>query len=217
MIGFITGLSAEARLLADYDVLVETGGGTPGGVAQATLRLVDRGATVLISFGLAGGLDPGVPAGSLLVPNWIVSGETRYRCDADLVRRMGGATVERLTGADAAVVMIAEKAVLYKSTMAAAVDLESVDVARVAALRQIPFAAMRAVADPAHRALPPASLVALDEQGRIAISRVVASVIRRPRQIVELARLARDASAARRTLSRQANLYCQRENDGDVI
>ncbi|HQT83273.1 MAG: hypothetical protein B7Z58_00230 [Acidiphilium sp. 37-64-53] len=217
MIGFVTGLSAEARLLARFNVLVEAGGGTPGGVQQAALRAIARGATILVSFGLAGGLDPGLRPGSLLIPNWIVSGQTRYRCDPELVRHMGGATVERLTGADAVAKTSAEKAALYETTAAAAVDLESVGVARVAALREIPFAAMRAIADPADRALPPASLVALDDRGRIVISRVIASVMRRPGQIVDLIRLARDASAARRTLSRQAALYCQREDDGDVI
>jgi adenosylhomocysteine nucleosidase len=80
------------------------------------------------------------------------------------------------------------------------VDLESGAVARVALAHGLPFAVLRAVADPAERNLPPAALLALDGAGRIGILRVLGSVFGNPGQILGLLALARDAAAARRAL-----------------
>jgi adenosylhomocysteine nucleosidase len=104
-----------------------------------------------------------------------------------------------LAGA-AIAVTVAEKKSLFEATGADAIDLESGAVARVAAARGVPFAVLRAVADPAERNLPPAALVALDRSGRIGFLRVLASVFGNPAQIPGLLALARDAAAARRAL-----------------
>jgi adenosylhomocysteine nucleosidase len=207
LIGFVTGLTAEARLLAGFNVLVVATGGSPGDAEAVAFRLIDRGATALISFGLAGGLDPGLKAGSLLIPHCIVDGEAAYKCDECMIERLGGATEDRLTGAQAIAVTVDAKAALRRATGAAAVDLESVGVARAAMARGLPFAVLRAVADPAERALPPASLVALDALGRIRFGRVFGSIVRQPDQIIDLIRLARDASAGRRTLARHVRQH----------
>jgi adenosylhomocysteine nucleosidase len=60
---------------------------------------------------------------------------------------------------------------------------------------------VRAVCDPADRDLPPAALAALNSAGVIGLGRVLASLLRAPRQLPLLLGLARDASAARRTLA----------------
>ena len=62
-IGFITGLTAEARWLRNAGFMVKVGGGTPAGAERAAEALVHDGAQGLISFGLAGGLKPGLVAG----------------------------------------------------------------------------------------------------------------------------------------------------------
>jgi adenosylhomocysteine nucleosidase len=202
-IGFVTGLVAEAQLLSGVDALVATSGGTVAGVTVAAEHLVDRGADVLISFGLAGGLAPSCRAGDLIVPQDVVDGSEVFRCDPGLVAMLGGATVQRLTGAPAVVASRTAKAGLYAGSGAAAVDLESVGVARVAVRHAIGFAVLRAVVDPAHRALPDASLVALDEAGRIAMGRIIRSLARNPLQISGLIALGRDMARAKRTLKRE--------------
>src|SRR3712207_2397214 len=73
----------------------------------------------------------------------------------------------RVAGARHPVATVAEKANLHSRTGAALVDLESLAVARVCRDHGRPFAVLRAVADPAERALPPAALAGLDEAGRI--------------------------------------------------
>jgi adenosylhomocysteine nucleosidase len=60
---------------------------------------------------------------------------------------------------------------------------------------------IRAVCDAAERDLPPAALAALDAHGAIGLSRLIGSIIRSPRQLPALFRLAGDAKAAHHTLA----------------
>jgi adenosylhomocysteine nucleosidase len=76
-------------------------------------------------------------------------------------------------------------------------------VARVATAATVPFAVLRAVADPADRDLPPAAVTALSEAGKIKGGKVLGSVLRQPGQIGELVLLARNAAAARSALVRR--------------
>ena len=96
----------------------------------------------------------------------------------------------------------AEKAALRRATGADAVDLESAAAARAG----IPFAALRAICDPAARDLPHAALVALDARGRIGALHVLAAVLARPAELPALLRLAGDAARARRALLARVRL-----------
>ena len=199
----IVGFAAEARVARRLGLRVLVGGGTPAGAAAAAQAAVTSGATALISFGLAGGLDPALRPGAILVPDCILSGEDRLLTDLDLSRRLGGPTPHSVLGADSIAADPAGKQRLFARTGAAAVDLESGAVARVAAAHGLPFAALRAICDPAGRALPPAALLALDGQGAIAFGRVLRSVIAQPGQVPALFALALDAAAARHSLRRR--------------
>ena len=90
----------------------------------------------------------------------------------------------------------------HYDTYSVIVDMESGAVARVAARHGLPFAAVRAVCDPAGFALPPLALEALDSGGRIGAWRVLRSVLRRPGQIPALIALSGHASEARAALAR---------------
>jgi adenosylhomocysteine nucleosidase len=89
---------------------------------------------------------------------------------------------------------------------ALAVDLESDIVARAAAEAGIPFAALRAIADPVERDLPPAALLPLAADGRPDLAGVFASVLRRPRQLAALLGLRQEMRRALRALARAAPL-----------
>lgn len=200
MFGFVTGLTAEARLLAGLKVLVESGGGTPEGAAAATERLIGRGATRLISFGLAGGLDPALLPGALVVPLLVTGASGATRCDESLVAHLGGHTVTSVFAGSVVADSARVKRQLFAATSAAAIDIESGAVGVVANHHDLPFAVLRAIADPASRDLPEAALVALDPRGQIMLGPVVRSLWREPTQLFGLARLARDAANARRSL-----------------
>nr|WP_294560598.1 hypothetical protein [uncultured Rhodopila sp.] len=200
MIGFVTGLAAEARIAARFGGAVAIGGGTPAGAAEAASRLVRDGATALVSFGLAGGLDPALRPGMVVVPDMVVAGGRRFVADASLAARFGGLTGHCLLAGDAIAADAAAKRALMVATGAQAIDLESGSVARVAESHGLPFAVVRAICDPAERDLPPAALIALDQSGAIGLLAVLRSVARRPGQIPGLLALGRDAARARRGL-----------------
>jgi len=200
-VGVVVGLLAEARIARRLGWTVAIGGGTTQGAEAAARRLVAGGADALVSLGLAGGLDPALRPGTLIVPSAVIAGDARWPTDADLSQRLGGTTGHVLLGSDAAVAGVADKRRLHRCSGAVAVDMESGAVARVAAAHTIPFAVLRAICDPAERALPPAALAALDAGGAIVIRRVIASLAAHPGQLRALLRLAADASAARRSLA----------------
>ena len=100
----------------------------------------------------------------------VVSDDGSIRTDeavtSSLKRRLidAGAriVVERLAAANAPVLTVGAKAELHRATGAAAVDMESLTAGRFALERGMPFAILRAVADPADRDLPPLILQAVD-------------------------------------------------------
>src|SRR5690348_3529706 len=95
-------------------------------------------------------------------------------------------------------------AALNRQSAAIAIDLESHLVADAAAAAGLPFAVLRAVADPAGRALPPAALIGLDAAGRPALGRILWSLMRQPAQLPALLQVARDTRRALAALRRAA-------------
>jgi adenosylhomocysteine nucleosidase len=197
--GFVTGLLAEARVAAKLGA-AEAGGGLPPGAAAAAERLLARGATALVSFGLCGGLDPALRPGALLVPRAVLWHGRSYAADPSLSAALGGFSAHLLLAGDMVAADPAAKRLLFGRTAAAAIDLESGAVAEVAARGKIPFAALRAVCDPAGAKVPPAALVALDAGGAVSVWRVAASLLRAPGQLPALLALGRAAGQARRAL-----------------
>ena len=202
-LGIVVGLAAEARIARGLGA-VAIGGGLPAGAEAAAERLVQDGATALLSFGLAGGLDPNLAAGDLVVPVLVIEDGGRYTTDDALCQALGGATAQALFAGDRILGLARDKHALSQSSGASAIDLESGAVARVAHHHRLPFAVLRAICDPADRDLPHAALVALDGGGAIRGLRVLGSILLRPWQIGGLLALAWDAALARRALRRAA-------------
>ena len=199
--GVVVGLEAEARIARRLGLPVEIGGGGAAGAETAAARLVAAGARGLISFGLCGGLMPGLKAGALLVPGAILHEDgSRHQTDAELNAWLGGATPHVMLAATRIVSRAAEKSERWQATGATAVDLESGAVARAAVRHGLPYACLRAVCDIAEDDLPAAAIVSLDSAGRIRIGAVVWSVISQPGQLGALIALAANAAAARQTL-----------------
>jgi adenosylhomocysteine nucleosidase len=173
----------------------------PGGAADASVRLIGQGATALVSFGLAGGLDPVLRPGAVVVAADVLEDGERLSVDGALAARFGGITGHTVLAGSTVVADAAEKRALFAATGAQVVDLESGAVARIAQSHGLPFAVVRAVCDPAERDLPPAALAALDPSGGIGLMPLLRSLLNRPSQIHGLLTLARDAARARRALN----------------
>ncbi|HEX4170941.1 MAG TPA: hypothetical protein VHY82_00515 [Acetobacteraceae bacterium] len=196
-------MAAEARIARRLGWRVAIGGGTAAGAEVAADQLIGSGARALVSFGLAGGLDPALRPGTIIVPSAVILDDMAYPTDPELTHRLGGATPHVSVAADQLAASAAAKCRLYRATAAAAVDLETGPVARAARAKGLPFAVLRAICDPADRCLPPAAVVALDAYGAIAAWRVLRSLARRPNQLPALFDLAADAAAGRRALIRR--------------
>ena len=216
-LGVVTGMMAEARRLprgvAGSAPLVACSGADSARAAAAARRLIADGAEALLSFGLAGGLDPRLNPGDLIVADMVVDRD-RQLYDTDLAWRValfqaldparptGGAVV----GSEAPVATTDDKTRLRDATGAVAVDMESFAVASVADEAGVPFAILRAVADPLWRDVPPAARVGLAEDGGVRVGAVLASVIRTPWQLTSLVAIAIEARQGLAALGRAAEL-----------
>lgn len=207
----VTGLKTEARIIAGPRVLPISCGGDSAGLARALEKAVAKNPSAIISFGVAGGLAPGLAPGSKLVARSIIAEDgARYHGDPVWSKRLsgllGGVMIADIAGVDAPLAGHEEKHALHLKTGAHAADMESHIAARIAAAYNLPFAAYRVVADPAHRRLPHAALVALKPDGSVAFGAIAQSLLRDPSQIPQLLRTAHDAQAAFLALFRSRKL-----------
>lgn len=79
-VAVITGMRAEAALLPRGVAFVCTGGRAAKAEAEAR-RLLTEGAQGLLSFGIAGGLDPALATGALVIGTGVVVGDAVIACD----------------------------------------------------------------------------------------------------------------------------------------
>lgn len=112
------------------------------------------------------------------------------------------AKVATLVGLNEAVTSPATKLALMTQTGAAAADMETHIVAQVAKEAGVPWFAVRIVADPSNRRVPPAALAALGVEGEVSVSRVLKALARSPGDLPELLSLALDTAQAMRQLKR---------------
>lgn len=207
-------LAPGARILLPDGAWLAVAGIGPGRARRAAEDLLRSGAAALMSFGVAGGLDPALAPGTMVVPEHVLgpSGEVfaaddgwRARLSARLAAELPVAH-GRLLSPPAPVSDAAAKAEARRRFGACAVDMESAGVAEVAAHHGVPFVAVRAIVDPAAESLPAVATAALDDSGRLRPLRLLAALLRQPREIAALMRLSRHFTAARRALTRAVAL-----------
>jgi len=218
-LGIVAALALEARAFghaephgsnlmtgAEGELLAICGIGAQA-AARGAEDLVQAGATGLASFGLAGALDPGLRAGRLLLPAKILSDQgARLGTSEDWRERLRTAA-DPLDPCDGVALLtcsrlletVAQKTAAWRSTGAAAVDMESHAVGRVAARHSIPFVAVRVIIDTASDALP-RSMGAASRAGRLEPALLLRELARHPEDIADLVRLAARYRVARRTL-----------------
>lgn len=208
----VCGLKREAAIL-------EGPGRTTlcGDAPTLRLRLAEAASlrpSLVVSWGLCGGLDPGLHPGDLILGAEVVSDEGAVRTDealtSSLAQRLGAGgarvVVERLAASAAPVLTTAAKAELRRASGASAVDMESLIAGQYALEQRAPFAILRAVADPAERNLPPLAVKAVQSDGGINALAVIRELIRSPGQLAGLRALAADSTAAFQALKRCRSL-----------
>jgi adenosylhomocysteine nucleosidase len=208
--GVVAALAAEARVLgpaqakggglaelADGNLLAVSGMG-PKAARSAAQRLIEAGATSLVSWGLAGGLDPELEAGAVCVPREVIAADGSRLCTARSWRESLSSSVppgrrvenDALLTADRPLETPAAKRAARLATGACAVDMESSAVAQVAEAAGVPFIAVRVIVDTARDGVPRA-VAGASRAGELRTGRLILGLIRSPLQIAALVRLAR--------------------------
>lgn len=201
------------RVAAGRRIAIDGGGLIVSGIGQrragaAAERLAAGGARVLLSWGVAGGLAPGLRPGDLVIPERIAHADGETLADARLRGRLADSCPDGMathggalwSGGDAVLSPAAKRALAQRSN-AVAVDMESAAVAAVAGRAGLPFVAVKAVCDPAERDVPPAALKMMTGDGRFNVPGLLAAVFGGPATWRDLIALGRDFAAARETLA----------------
>lgn len=204
----VTGLVQEARIAAGPGLTVICSSSDPQQLRELLTVFDPTTIRGVISFGVAGGLDPALKSGDVIMATEVLAGDTRWLADlafhesliAGIGRGRRRIVRGRLAGAEQVVAARHLKEALHLETGAAAVDMESHIAAAYAAEAGLPFAAIRVVSDPAHRALPSLARAAIKPNGAIDLRKVLGSIARNPLSVHELVSTGIDFSRALRSL-----------------
>ena len=204
----VTGLVQEARIAAGPGMTVICSSSDPQQL-RALLTVFDASTIKgVISFGVAGGLDPTLRSGDVVVATEVLAGDARWLAGLALNEEwiasvaLGSRRVVRggLAGVEQVIAGRSCKAALRSETGAAAVDMESHIAAAYAAEAGLPFAALRVISDPASRALPALAMGAIKPNGDIDLAKVLRGVARNPSTLRALVSTGIDFNRALKSL-----------------
>jgi hopanoid-associated phosphorylase len=205
----VVGLAKEARIARRTGLKPVIGAGDSHLLAER-LEEAAKGATAVVSFGIAGALAPLLRVGDAIIATHVVAGREHYTCDAAWSQILRGKLANSrsaiVVGVDEVVFYVGKKKALFRDTGAHAVDMESHVAARFAERRGLPFVVLRVICDGSQRTLPPAVLEPLKPNGKPRLFAILKSVAHEPSQIPELLETGREAGKAFRALLRCRNL-----------
>lgn len=226
MLGIVVALRWELKSLTrrtlapgtctrirDNTLVALSGFGAARAHAAAEL-LLSKGATGLLSWGFAAGLDQGINAGNVLLPKRVIgaAGES-YPVSMEWHRRLHQALLAEFAVVTEPILesaMIVNrpevKCELARRTHAIGTDMESAAQARLAAARGVPFVAVRVISDTANTRIPQSVTDALDPSGMVSIRRCVTRAVSRPSDGIAMVRLGIQFHAARSSLTRASVL-----------
>jgi hopanoid-associated phosphorylase len=204
----VTGAAFEAEVAAGDGITTLCSGAHALRLRSMLADVNPAHFCAVISFGLAGGLDPALRPGDLIVADQVIAGSKSWRPTDAISASLATITPRRvgIAGADAPVMHPAAKAALRATTDACAVDMESHVVAEFASEKKLPWGVLRVVCDPAHRALPAIAMAGLKPDGGVDLAATLKSVARDPLQIPALIRTGIDTATAMRALRRARGL-----------
>lgn len=193
--------------ITDTIVLAYSGAGADNARTASEL-LFTQGATRLISWGCAAALNETLKPGDLVVPDSLIDAEgaqidihpdwlkfTKNLLSPHLKVHTGSLAESKTivaTGKD--------KKHLRTQTGAIVLDMESVAIAKVAELNNLPFLAIRAIADPVDMDLPQAINHSLNDEGDIILAKLLLFIALHPTELPGLIKLGLHFNAAKNTL-----------------
>ena len=215
-IGIITALARERRTLGPRRVeaisdriLIATSGIGQDNAARAAQSLLAESVDALISWGTAGGLNPALHPGALVLGTSVHSTRGRcYQCDDQWFNRLAerlrqlGATGGRVYSPDTAISTQAEKRSVHNDHGFDIVDMESGAIAESASRANIPFAVIRCVVDSSDFDVPGSALQAIADSNKPRLMPLLLALARKPGEMGALLRLSGHYRGALDTLTR---------------
>jgi adenosylhomocysteine nucleosidase len=200
-------MTAGARLMA-----VQAGVGQTRAAEGARLLVRCFSPQILVSFGFAGGLEPQLARGTLVIgtalvpengPLALAVADQALTAGFLAVAEAEGIPVQRgaIVTTQHLVADTASKFALRAQCGASAVDMETAGIVEVAREGGLPWVAVRAIVDGAEDSLPPACLTVLRDDGYVAVGPLLRTLCRSPHLLRYFLRLAGDTATARRRLS----------------
>jgi len=210
MLGILCGLESEAALARRIDgAAVACAAARPQKARWLARELVKKGATRLLSFGIAGALEPGLPIGSLVIGTEVASTDGKWDCENawanELSRKLPEAHCGGVWGSEVIVPTAREKDTLYRKSRCLIVDMESQAAAQVAKESGLPFGVLRAVCDTSVMEVPPIVMAAIAADGHIDYLRALMNIVRHPAQVPALFHMMRGTGRALKVLKLSLN------------
>lgn len=216
----VVGMEDERAIAAGDGVDVVVGSANATVLRERLARMDTTNIGAVYSFGVAGGLDPALRPGELLVSTGVAAQDAgaqvpavrdAWTSDQALLEAVQASALKSALGRIREAVFLgsdveardnphANTAAIRDVSGAAIIDNESHIAAEFAQKHQLPFLAVRAVSDSVSRALPPAALIALKPDGSPNIAAILKSLLLHPQQLPALVRTARDYGKALRNL-----------------
>lgn len=201
----LVGMAFEARIAAGPGIHVFSRDARHQ-LEDAVANASRHGYRGIISFGVAGGLDEKLRPGDWVVASAVAEAQGSRPTDTawsqKLLHAVAGAHHAPVIGVDTPIADPAKKRELRRLSGAAAVDMESHIVSRLAAAHGLAFTALRVIVDPAHRAIPRAALKGMGAGPHADGAAVVRDLFARPSQLALLFRISLDAYIARAAMQR---------------
>jgi hopanoid-associated phosphorylase len=209
MLGILCGLESEAVIARRIPhTQVACAAARPQKARWLARDMVKKGITGLISFGIAGGLEPGLPIGSVIIGTHVASVDGATACDAEWVSQLMQAVPEAhcggVWGSECLIPTAKDKRALYEKSRCLIVDMESQCAAQISAEAELPLAVLRVVCDSSDMDVPPVVMAAIDEDGGIHVAKALWNILRYPRQIPALIHVGKGTGKALKILRQTA-------------
>jgi len=210
-IGIIAALPDEAKCLyqdrlnqsepieIQQDIFLCLSGVGEALAAAATQRLLQHDIDALISWGVAGAIDPELKVGDMLISETVFYRDKKFTSSLSWFNNIIKELQSKFSNVRSGLIVsnteicssIENKQSLYKNTGAVAVDMESGAIAEIAYSKKIDFITIRAISDDANTIIPGVVLNNTDPLGRPDLFPFLFSCIKQPGQIIDLFKLAK--------------------------
>jgi len=193
--------------ITDTIVLAYSGAGADNARAASAL-LITQGATRLISWGCAAALSETLKPGDLVLADTLIDAEGAQigthpgwiELSQSLLSNSLKAHSGSLAESRSIVATGKDKKHLHAQTGAIALDMESIAIAKVAQLNNLPFLAIRTIADPVNMDLPKSINHSLNNEGDIVLAKLLLFIALHPTELPGLIKLGLHFNAAKNTL-----------------